>query len=131
MTAKLLLRVTAVAESLTGAALLLSPSLVVTVLLGATLDRELDALVGRIAGAALLSLGLACWWASNDDRDRHAAGVVAAVLLYDILVIVLLVYALAGIGLAGVGFWPAAIAHAVLALWCVAALSSQPLASPR
>jgi hypothetical protein len=129
MTVRLLLRVTGVAEALTGVAFLIAPSLPVALLLGVPLDSGLSALVGRILGAALLSLGLVCWWASDDDGGRRASGVVAVMLLYDILAIVLLVYAFAILGLSGIGFWPAAIGHAVLALWCIVVLSRRPLPS--
>ena len=42
--------------------------------------------VARIAGAALLSLGVACWLARKDDRSPAATAIIAATLLYNSLV---------------------------------------------
>jgi hypothetical protein len=52
-----LLIVTAIAETGVGLTLLLSPPLVAGLLLGVSLDSPAALVVGRIAGAALLSAG--------------------------------------------------------------------------
>ena len=59
--ARKLLIVTTLVETPIGVMLLLSPSLVARFLLGVSLDAPAALIVGRIAGAALLSLGAACW----------------------------------------------------------------------
>jgi len=117
-----LLIVTAVIEAATGVALLLSPPLPVSLLLGASLDTPTGLVVGRVAGAALLSLGIACWLARNDEQSRAATGLIAAMLLYNTAVAAVLVYAGIGLRLAGVGTWPAVLLHAALAVWCLACL---------
>lgn len=53
-----LLTITAVLESATGLALLAVPSLVASVLLGAALEAAEPLAVARIAGAALLTIGI-------------------------------------------------------------------------
>ena len=53
---------TAVMEASAGLALLLAPTLVITQLLARPVTAAAVA-IGRWAGAALLSLGAACWWA--------------------------------------------------------------------
>jgi hypothetical protein len=50
----------AVAEAATGLALLLLPSLVGQLLLGAELT-DIAVTVARVAGIALIALGVACW----------------------------------------------------------------------
>ncbi len=124
MAAKKLLIVTAFAEAATGLMLLVSPPLVGAFLLGASLDLPADLIVGRIAGAALLSLGVACWLARDDGRSLALRGLIAAMLLYNCAAGAVLGQAVAGAKLVGVLMWPAVALHAGLALWCIACLRS-------
>ena len=122
---KSLLIVTALIEAATGLALLLSPSLLVSLLLGSSLDAPAALTVGRVAGAALLALGVACWLARDDVESHAAQGLVAAMLLYNIAAVLLLASAGIGSGLRGVELWPAVVLHAALAIWCIACLRSE------
>jgi hypothetical protein len=122
MVARKLLIVTALIEAATGLMLLVTPQLVVTFLLGASLDAPAALVVARIAGAALLSLGCACWLARNDGPSRAVPGLVAAMLLYNGVAVAVLANAGAGAGLVGVLTWPAVALHAALAVWCIACL---------
>jgi len=115
-----LLIVTAVIEAGTGLALAMSPSAPVAMLLGSSLDTPTGLVVGRVAGAALLSLGIACWLARNDEQSRAATGLIVAMLLYNTAVAAVLAYAGIGLRLTGVGIWPAVLLHAALAVWCLA-----------
>ena len=101
-------------------ALLLSPALVATLLLGVSLDPPAALVVGRVAGAALLSLGGACWLARNAGPNAALRGLVAAMLLYNIAAGAVLANAGANMRLVGVFMWPAVAVHAVLAVWCIA-----------
>ena len=116
-----LLIVTALLESTAGLALAASPSLVVSLLVGSPLDTHPGSVVGRLAGVALLTLGLVCWLARNAQQSRVTAGPVAAMLFYNIAVAALLAYARLGLGLSGIGLWPTFALHVVLALWCIIA----------
>ena len=110
--------------------LLLSPPHVTGLLLGVSLDAPAALIVGRIAGAALLSLGGACWLAREDEPGRARRGLVAAMLLYNLATVAVLANAVAGVRPVGVLMWPAVALHAVLAVWCVACLrSGQGIAS--
>jgi len=113
-----LLIVSALAESSVGLALLLSPNLVAGLLLGASLDAP-AAVVGRVAGAALLSLGGACWLARDDGHSPSRRALIAAMLIYNCAAVAVLAHAGAGVGLAGLLLWPAVAVHAALAVWCV------------
>jgi hypothetical protein len=124
MVARKLLIVTAVVETPIGLMLLLSPTLVVAFLLGASLDAPAALVVARMAGAALLSLGCACWLARDDGPNRAVTGLVAAMLLYNSVAVAVLANAGAVARLVGVLTWPAIALHAALAGWCIACLRS-------
>ena len=122
--ARKLLIVTVLAETPIGLMLLLSPALVVAFLLGASLDAPAALVVARMAGAALLSLGGACWLARDDEPSRARRGLVTGMLLYNCAGGAVLTHAAAGVRLAGVLMWPAVALHAALAVWCTACLRS-------
>ena len=124
MAARQLLIVTALVETATGVMLLVSPTLVVALLLGASLDAPAALVVARMAGAALLSLGSGCWVARNDGPDRAVPGLVGAMLLYNSVAVAVLAHAGAGARLVGVLTWPAVALHAALAVCCIACLRS-------
>jgi hypothetical protein len=126
---KTLLIVAAVLEASAGLALSGSPSLVVSLLVGAPLDTPGGLFVARLAGAALLALGLVCWLARMDQQSRAASRVVAGMLLYNLATVALVVHAGIGLRLSGAGLWPAAGLHLALAVWCVACLSGQRVKS--
>ena len=125
MVVRTLLIVTSLVEAPIGLMLLVSPALVVAFLLGASLDAPAALVVARMAGAALLSLGGACWLARDDGPSRARRGLVAAMLLYNCTAAAVLAHAAAGVRLVGVLMWPAVALHAVLAVWCVASLRSR------
>lgn len=119
---KILLVVSAWLEVLTGLALIVSPAPPVMLLAGVALDTTGGLLVARVAGAALLALGLACWLARNDRPSRAARGIVAAMFLYNVAAVAVLVYAGLGLKLSAIGLWPAVLLHLALAVWCLACL---------
>ena len=114
--------VTAAAETGTGLALLGLPLLVASLLLGASLDTPAALVVARVTGAALLSLGVACWLARHDGQSRAARGLIAGLLLYNTAVAVVLAHAGIGLRLFGIGLWPTVVLHAALAVWCITCL---------
>ena len=78
---KRLLTVTAVIEAGAGLAFLVVPAVVVQLLLGADISGA-GIPLGRVAGAALLVLGVACWVARGDAQSRAAKGLVTAMLFH-------------------------------------------------
>jgi hypothetical protein len=92
----------AVAEVATGLALLIAPLLVVHLLLGEQLTG-LGMPVARVAGIALIALGIACW----------PGPPLVGMLTYSALVTLYLAY-LGFAGLSGILLWPAVVLHAIL-----------------
>ena len=123
---KRLLKLTGIIETATGLGLMAAPSVVVRLLLGSPLDTSAAVMLARVAGAALLALGVACWLARDDTQSRTARGLVVAMLIYNIVVTAVLAFAGIGLGLRGVALWPAVVLHAAMAVWCVACLRRGP-----
>jgi hypothetical protein len=121
-----LLKLTAIIEAATGLGLMGAPSVVVRLLLGSALGTSAAVMLGRVAGAALLALGVACWLARDDTQSRAARGLVIAMLIYNIAATDVLAFAGIGLRLHGVALWPAVVLHAVMAVWCVACLRRGP-----
>jgi hypothetical protein len=117
----------AVLETATGVSLVLSPSLLIGLLLGSSLDTAVSVSLARGVGVALISLGIAYWLARNDGQSPSARGLVAAMLLYNSAFAVLLAHARIGSGLGGAVLWPAVLLHVALALWCVRCLRRSPV----
>ena len=93
----------AIGEAVTGLALLIAPSLVGQLLLGEQL-AGVAIPVARVAGIALIALGIACW----------PGPPLLGMLTYSALVTLYLAYLGFAGGLAGVLLWPAVILHAIL-----------------
>jgi hypothetical protein len=126
-----LLAVTALLEAATGALLLFSPSVLASLLLGAPLGTVAGSVVARVAGAALLALGVACWLAKNDGASRAAQGLLAAILLYNVVAAALLGLSWTRWQLSGVALVPAMILHLGLAVWCLVCLRAATVAANR
>ena len=120
------LTMSAVIEGATGLGLLLTPSGLVWLLFGSALDVPLVLLLGRLAGAALLALGVACWLARSDEQSSAAVGVIAAMWLYNATATALLAYGGLGLGLSGRGLWPATVLHVGMLVWCSVCIRSRP-----
>jgi hypothetical protein len=93
----------AVAEAATGLALLIVPSLVGQLLLGEQLTGAAIP-VARVAGIALIGLGIACW----------PGPPLAGMLTYSALVTPFLAYLGFRCGLTGVLLWPVVVLHLIL-----------------
>jgi len=120
-----LLKLTAIIEAATGLGLIAVPALVVRLLLGAEISGASIPL-GRVAGVALLALGVACWFASYDVKNRAARGLISAMVLYNLGVLFILGAAGLQSRPVGIFLWPAVILHAAMSVWCVASLRSNP-----
>ena len=117
MRLKELFLVTAIVEIATGLALLALPAIVLISLLGIQSATAETLVVGRIAGAALLAIGVACALARNEATLPAQRGLLTGVLLYDVLAALLLVYAGLVVAMSGPALWPAVALHTLLAVW--------------
>jgi hypothetical protein len=122
---KQLLSTMGAAEAATGLVAAVAPSLLVELLLGAAPSNAAGVTVSRVAGVAILALGVACWLAREDPAGRAAKGLVAAMLLYNAALVAILVLGWTSQGLHGIALWPVVLAHAALAIWYVAAVSAR------
>ena len=120
--ASTLFTATAVIELGAGLALLICPSATAVLLVGAPLGAPASLTVARVAGAALLALGIACWLAGGDAHSRAARGLVAAMVLYNFGVAVILGAAGIRSQTVGIALWPAVMLHAMMTVWCIASL---------
>ena len=93
----------AAGEAATGLALLLVPSLVGQLLLGTELTG-IAVTVARVAGIALIGLGLACW----------PGKALIGMLTYSAAVTLYLAYIGFAGGSSGMLLWPAVVVHAIL-----------------
>jgi|SRR5208282_3605571 len=124
---KPLLALTAVGEAVTGLALLTYPPIVVRLLFGAEI-AGVGVVMSRVAGAALLAIGVACWLARNDPGRATQPGLLIGVLIYDLAAAALLAHAGLFLDVAGIALWPAVVLHAALATWCVVYIWDRPRA---
>ena len=129
-TRKLFLVVIAVVEAATGLGLLLLPSVPFALLLGLESDSVDAIFVGRIAGAALLAIGVTSWMARKDALNPSLFGLLIGILIYNTAVAILLVYSGAVIKMTGVMLWPTVAFHAVLAVWGGLLLRGIPRETP-
>ncbi len=119
----LLLLVTGVVEVAVGIGLLLAPGVVLVGLLGIEQAPTETVFVGRIAGTAVLGIGLASWLMRNVTSQASQRSLITAITVYTIVAAVLLVYAGVSANMVGIMLWPGAIFHTALAVWCFACLA--------
>ena len=119
---KNLLVLTAVVEAGAGLVFLMLPSAAAKLLFGSSLDAPAALMVGRLTGAALVTLGVACWLAHFDVKSRATIGLVVAMLFYNLAALAILATAGAGLGLVGVVLGLGVVFHSAMAVWCVVCL---------
>jgi len=103
----------ALAEGATGAALLIAPSFVGSLLLGDELTG-IAVTIARVAGIALIALAVACW----------PGPPLIGMLIYSALVTLYLGYLGVASGSTGILLWPAVVVHVMLTALLTRALTS-------
>jgi hypothetical protein len=104
----------AVGEAATGMALLIAPSLVGRLLLGEEL-AGIAIPVARVAGIALIALGVACWPGTP----------LLGMLTYSAAVTLYLAYVGLSGGSSGMLLWPAVVLHVILTALLIRASTSK------
>jgi hypothetical protein len=116
--------VTAVMEVGAGLALLVAPALVISQLFVPS-EIQTAVAIARLAGAALVSLGAACWWARHDDGSAASRGLVSGLLIYNAAIVALVLTATFG-SLSPL-LSALAVVHGAMAVWCVWSLRGRPV----
>lgn len=115
--------VTAALEIGAGLVFLVAPALVIRMLFAAS-DIQTGVAIGRLAGAALLSLGAACWWARHDGGSAASRGLVSGLFIYNVAVVALVLTG--SLGSLSPLLWAAVAVHLAMALWCVLVIAARP-----
>ena len=108
--------VSAVMEVGAGVALLAAPALAIRLVFGSP-GTEAEVALGRLVGAALLSLGAACWLARHDGVSAASSALVSGMLTYNAAVVALVLTG--SLGPIGPLLSGAALLHAGMAVWCL------------
>jgi hypothetical protein len=77
----------------------------------------------RLAGAAVLSLGAACWGARTDAGSAASRALVSGMCVYNVAVIAIVLAGSFG-SLGRPIFWVVTLLHGAMAAWCVSLLRS-------
>lgn len=116
------LQIAAMGEAVTGVALLVSPPLVARLVFGASVEG-VGIIACRLAGLALIGLGIACWPGVSGNPAK------LGMLVYGLAAAVFL----AGLGIGGMWgdasgalLWPAVAAHAVITVLLMRAWFRRP-----
>ena len=114
--------VCAVMEIGAGVALLVAPDLAIRLVLGSS-AIEAGVALGRLAGGAVLSLGVACWLARHDGVSTASRALVSGMLTYNAAVVALVLTG--GLGPFGPLLAGVALLHGGMALWSIPLLRSR------
>lgn len=108
------LAIVALAEAGTGVVLLAYPPVVVRLLFG--LENEgAGIIMSRLAGIALIGLGVACWPGNSAGQQLYG------MLSYSTLAMLYLIYIGVRGEVVGVLLWPAVVVHVILVVLLVSA----------
>lgn len=103
------LGVAAAVEAVTGLIIIFFPHVLIRLLFDADVSG-VAIVIGRVAGIALISLGLGCWI----GRQEAASGwALAAVLIYNAMITIYFTVVGFGTEFVGMLLWPAVALHAV------------------
>jgi hypothetical protein len=115
---------TALIEVGAGLSLLCLPAMAIWFLLGVGEPSPEAIIVGRVGGAGLLAIGVACWLARDDSDSRSQHGLLWGMIIYNVGACVVL--AIAGsMRMSGIAMWPAVVLHAAMTIWCGVAVGKK------
>lgn len=114
--------VTAVMEAATGVALIFDPAVPIGLLLGIEGAAKETLVVGRVASAALIALGVASGMSRNAETTSVQQGLLTGLLIYDGSAAAMFAHAGLALQMAGAALWPAVVLHLSMAGWCISCL---------
>jgi hypothetical protein len=117
---------TAFVEVGAGVCFLFLPGVLFELLLGVSQAAPEAIILGRLAGAALLALGVASWLGRRAERGSARQGLLSGLLIYNGAAAALLVYAGLGLSMVGIALWPVVVLHTAMAGWCVLCFRIEP-----
>lgn len=126
---KLFLIAMAIVEVVTGLCLIFLPAVALTGLLGVENPAVEAIFVGRLAGAALLAIGVASWLARTDTLTPAQFGLLTGLLIYNAAAAILIASAGVVLKTSGAALWPAVVLHAILTVWCISCLRQDRIAN--
>ena len=115
-TMRILLKSTSIIEALTGLAFMFIPNLVTNLLLGLPVNEVSGLILSMVAGAALLSIAIVCWFASEND---NAIDLVKGLMFYNIAVVGIVLYSAIHFYVYNTLFFAVAGFHFIYATWCL------------
>ena len=110
---KTFLSLTAILEGATGIALILTPQFIVQLLLSTPLDGNGGIIATRVAGIAITSLALGCWF----SRNEKSSGILVSLLFYNFAIIAIFLDAFFVYSISGIFLWLVISAHIVFGVW--------------
>ncbi len=119
---KAFLSLTAILEGITGLTLILIPTFIVPLSLSTPLEEPGGIISARIAGIAITSLALACWFSKN---NKNNAGVLKSLLFYNFTIIAIFIYAIMTYELTSQFLGLIMVAHLGLGFWGVILLKKK------
>jgi hypothetical protein len=123
MKGSFLLILTAIVETTVGLALLVMPNYIIRALLGAELSAPFEVTIARIAGAAILVLGIVSW-KNRALPFQQIRPLISSLLIYNAIVTIILIQS--GIDTKLTPFLAIAVlAHALLGTICAANINAR------
>jgi hypothetical protein len=119
---KAFLSLTAILEGITGLALILVPTYIIPLLLSTPVEETGGIIAARIAGIAIASLALACWFSKN---NKNNSGIVKSLLFYNFAIIAIFIYAVMIYELTSQFLGLVVVAHIGLGFWGVILLKKK------
>ena len=119
MNVKLLLEVMAFINVIAGLALIGIPVFLSGAVLGFPISEPGAIVVSRVAGAAILSLGIVCWMLISEARSRTGKSLVTGMAVFNTLLMLVMVYAITIQNISSPGLWVVVLVYSVLAGWCI------------
>jgi len=95
------------------------PALAVWLLFGVRPSSPEALATGRLYGAVLVALGIACWFVRAEQAGRGARAVLLGMLAYNVGACTVLPLTAVLEATSGPLLWPATVLHALLTVWCV------------